>query len=279
MKTENKTTVLYIHKRKDNGVIFYVGIGVGKRPYSKGKKQRNFRWFEIVEEAGGFDVEILKTDMTWEEAGNLEVKMIAFYGREDKGLGTLCNLTDGKDGCLGRIVPKSQIKSMVEKQRKTYDEYVSQLEEIWGFDLIIDRDTFEKEYKNHKSLITCECVKHGLFQRGAYYLISNRPTGCYDCMKIRKSNSMKNHIRTEEHRKNLSLSKKGIDNQTDEYKERLSKEMSGGGNRAARIIIDVNSGVYYDCIKEAAEIYQVTEGAVWRWVNGKTKSKTFLQYA
>jgi hypothetical protein len=236
MKNRKKNRVsLYMHTRKDNGIIFYVGIGVGKRPYSKGKNQRNYRWFEIVEEAKGFNVEILKTDMTWDDAGDLEVKMISFYGREDKGFGTLCNLTDGKDGCIGRIMPDKQKKSMVDKQRKTYDEYVSQLEEKWGFNLILDRTTFEKEYENQKSLITCECVLHGPFKRRSYDMIAKTPKGCYDCMKIKKSKAMSSYERTKEYRLWASESRKGIDNQTKEFKENLSKEMSGENNRSAKL--------------------------------------------
>jgi hypothetical protein len=232
---KNNIVSLYMHTRKDNGKIFYIGIGVGKRPYAKGKRQRNHKWLDIVKEAGGFDVTILKDNLTWDDAGDLEVRMIAFYGREDKGLGPLCNLTDGKDGCIGRIMSEIQKKSMVDKQRKTYDEYITQVEEKWGFNLTIDRETFSKEYENQKSEITCDCVLHGVFKRVAHYIIAKNPKGCYDCMKIKKSKAMSEYERTPEYRKWASESRKGIDNQTKEFKEKLSKEMSGSGNRSAKL--------------------------------------------
>jgi hypothetical protein len=238
MSRKSNNVFLYIHTRKDNGIIFYVGIGVGKRPYDKGKGQRNYKWLEIVLEAGGFDVTILKTNMTWDEAGDLEVKMIAFYGREDKGFGSLCNLTDGKDGCLGRVMSDKQKKSMVDKQRKTYDEFISQVEELWGFDLQIDREIFNREYYNQKSKITLECTHHGIFQRRASDIVSKRKSGCPDCMKIRKSNAMKSYVRTEEYRRKSSESKKGINKQTKEYIERLKVDMIGSNNHFAKLSDD-----------------------------------------
>ena len=232
-----RNTCLYIHTRKDNGMIFYVGIGVGKRPYNKGKGQRSYKWLEIVEDAGGFDVTILKTKMTWEDPGDLEVKMIAFYGREDKGLGPLCNLTDGKDGCLGRVMPDKQKKSMVDKQRKTYDEFISQVEELWGFDLQIDRETFNREYYNQKSKISVECVHHGTFQRTASDIVCKRKKGCFDCMKEQKSHKMREYSsnRPKTHRDKISSSKKGKNNQTKEFTQRLKTTMVGSGNFFAKL--------------------------------------------
>jgi hypothetical protein len=72
---ETKDTCLYIHTRKDNGRIFYVGIGTIKRPYSI--DNRNRFWKSVVKKYGR-DVTILKTDMSWEDACQLEIMMIAF---------------------------------------------------------------------------------------------------------------------------------------------------------------------------------------------------------
>jgi hypothetical protein len=54
-------------------------------------------------------------------------------------------------------------------------------------------------------------------------------------MKIKKSKSMSEYERTPEYRKWASESRKGVDKQKKEYKERLSKEMSGSGNRSAKL--------------------------------------------
>ena len=53
--------------------------------------------------------------MTWEEACDLEIKMIAFYGRRDKKQGCLVNLTDGGDGTKG-WVPSEKTKQKIRKK-------------------------------------------------------------------------------------------------------------------------------------------------------------------
>lgn len=87
--------VVYNHKRNDTGEVFYVGIGNEKRAYSK--RMRNKWWHHIVNKHG-YSVEITHSDIIWEEACAIERYLIAFYGRADKGLGPLVNLTDGGEG-------------------------------------------------------------------------------------------------------------------------------------------------------------------------------------
>ena len=89
------TCCIYRHL-KPNGEVFYIGIAVKpKRPYSKAN--RNKYWHNVVNKYG-YEVDVLKIDLTWEEAKELEIDLISFYGRKDLGLGTLVNLTDGGEG-------------------------------------------------------------------------------------------------------------------------------------------------------------------------------------
>jgi group I intron endonuclease len=92
--------VLYIHTRKTDGIVFYVGIGNIKRP--KSKRDRNIHWKRTVEKYG-YDVKIIQKNLTWDEACILEKELIKYYGRRDKKLGTLVNQTDGGDGYKGGI--------------------------------------------------------------------------------------------------------------------------------------------------------------------------------
>jgi hypothetical protein len=90
--------LIYRHL-KPNGEVFYIGIGKLKtRPYSKAN--RNKYWHNTVDKYG-YEVEILKTDLTWEEACDLEIILIDYYGRKDLKKGNLVNLTDGGEGVLG----------------------------------------------------------------------------------------------------------------------------------------------------------------------------------
>lgn len=102
---ETKDTCLYIHTRKTDGGIFYVGIGNEKRPYSK--SNRNQYWYNVVNKYD-YNIIIIKIGMSWEEACDLEIKMIAFYGRiipskQNLNYGCLVNMSDGGEGNKGAV--------------------------------------------------------------------------------------------------------------------------------------------------------------------------------
>lgn len=86
---------VYIHRRKDNKEVFYIGISKRKdlkRAYSK--YSRNSFWKNIVNKYD-YTVEIFKFNISFSCATTLEKILIFKYGRRDLGLGTLVNLTDG----------------------------------------------------------------------------------------------------------------------------------------------------------------------------------------
>lgn len=87
---------VYIHKRKDNGVVFYIGIGTKDRAFRK-NKERSQRWHTIVNESGGFDVEFLTTGLTKVEATALESTYLQFAP---------------DSWCLVNIKPSVQVKNL-----------------------------------------------------------------------------------------------------------------------------------------------------------------------
>lgn len=90
---------LYRHL-KPCGEVFYIGIGRDfKRTYNK--YNRTKFWNKVVSKYG-YEVQILKSDLTKEEACELEKMLISWYGRLDLGTGTLVNMTDGGDGTLNK---------------------------------------------------------------------------------------------------------------------------------------------------------------------------------
>lgn len=61
---------IYRHIRLDTNEVFYIGIGKDKeRAFSN--KKRNRHWIGIVNSVG-YSVEILKSDLSWEDACELE---------------------------------------------------------------------------------------------------------------------------------------------------------------------------------------------------------------
>jgi hypothetical protein len=115
---------VYKHIRLDTNEVFYIGIGKNKsRAYSK--THRNEYWHSIVNKAG-YSIEIIEDGITWQEAVLKEIELIEYYGRKDKGIGTLVNMTNGGDGAVGLIhseeSKKKRSDSAKGKKRKPHSE-------------------------------------------------------------------------------------------------------------------------------------------------------------
>lgn len=66
---------VYVHRRKDNGEVFYVGHG-RKRRATSGGDSKTKDWLSIVEISDGYFVEYLHTDLTKKESEQLELEYI-----------------------------------------------------------------------------------------------------------------------------------------------------------------------------------------------------------
>ena len=94
---------LYRHIRLDKNEPFYIGIGSDK-PSQIGTYKRAYNFkvrsnsWKTIGNFIPYRVEILLENMTWEQACEKEIEFIKLYGRRDKGLGPLTNLTDGGEG-------------------------------------------------------------------------------------------------------------------------------------------------------------------------------------
>lgn len=107
---------------KPNGEVFYIGIGVNKkRAYSK--HGRNRFWHNVVKKYG-YEVQILTNGIDYEFAKEIEMLLIASYGRRDLNKGTLVNLTDGAEG--NQTLSKLQLegcKKRIIEYNKTKKDY------------------------------------------------------------------------------------------------------------------------------------------------------------
>ena len=92
--------VVYIHRKATNREVFYVGIGNPRRAFVE--QHRNVFWRRVVSKHG-YDVEVIHTGLSWEDACDIEMDLIELIGRRDLGLGTLVNLTDGGEGNQGIV--------------------------------------------------------------------------------------------------------------------------------------------------------------------------------
>lgn len=82
---------VYKHIRLKDGSTFYIGKGKGDRMYSADK--RNQYWKRIVEKDGGFTAQLIKDNISNEEALQLEKSIINEIGMEN-----LTNMTEGGNG-------------------------------------------------------------------------------------------------------------------------------------------------------------------------------------
>jgi group I intron endonuclease len=105
----------YIHTRKDNNKVFYVGKGKGKRAFSK--ENRNKHWHHVVNKAG-YSVDVCAYWETENEALEHEKFLIACF----KELSALVNLTDGGEGISG-YSHTDKAKQLMSEARKGKSAY------------------------------------------------------------------------------------------------------------------------------------------------------------
>jgi hypothetical protein len=109
---------VYRHIRLDKNEPFYIGIGSSEyynRAYRH--KNRSDLWKRISVK-GGYEVEILLDNLTWDQACEKEKEFIALYGRIDLKTGFLANMTDGGDGTLNAVITEKQRKAVAEANKK-----------------------------------------------------------------------------------------------------------------------------------------------------------------
>lgn len=113
---KTKGAYVYSHSRLD-GSVFYIGIGYSanyKRAFQRQK--RNQHWKRIVDKHG-LKVTLLLEEISWDEAISWEKYLIGLYGRVQFKQGNLCNLTNGGEGIVGRVMSDEE-KELVSKRMK-----------------------------------------------------------------------------------------------------------------------------------------------------------------
>jgi group I intron endonuclease len=105
--------IVYLHRRKDNNEVFYVGIGKNKsRAYCKHK--RNQYWYKVVNKYG-YKVDITHNDLLYEDCTRIEIYLIDFWRKNS--INKLCNITDGGEGTLGYKFSETTKQKISESQK------------------------------------------------------------------------------------------------------------------------------------------------------------------
>jgi hypothetical protein len=103
---------VYTYTRLDKDEVFYVGIGSDSNYKRAKNKSLRTDYFKKIINKSKCRLNIVFDNITWEEACQKEIELIALYGRKDLGKGALINFTDGGEGRKGsqnRITPTYQI--------------------------------------------------------------------------------------------------------------------------------------------------------------------------
>jgi hypothetical protein len=100
MKINENKFYVYIHKRLDDGIVFYVGKGYGRRAYLKSKSKRSSYWLNIVN-CYGYSIEIIENNLTEDEAYEKEMFYINYYNTYNKHNENGANFTIGGRTCTG----------------------------------------------------------------------------------------------------------------------------------------------------------------------------------
>lgn len=99
--------------------------------------------------------------------------------------------------------------------------------------------------------------------------------------KAKISEAGKGRIPSEESRRKSSESQKGDKNHnygkkaSKETTQKMSIKQARGNNPKAELVLDEEMGIFYDCIRDAAEAYNMTYTKFRRRVKGETKINNF----
>ena len=104
--------LVYRHITLDTNQVFYIGIGKIHRPNSK--KDRNKFWHNVVNKHGYYS-EVVKDNLSHQEACELEQLLILEYGRRDLNTGYLVNMTNGGDGLNNYKFDRNTVQRIREK--------------------------------------------------------------------------------------------------------------------------------------------------------------------
>lgn len=218
---KSKDFYVYLHRRKTDGKVFYVGKGTRYRAYSD--LRRSDYWKRIVAKYG-YTVEFYATGLQEWYAFELEKELIAYYGREN-----LCNLTDGGEGSSGWIPNNERIASMSFFSKKNWND----AEYRKKTSLAISKSKIGKkrpDISGEKSIVN---------RPGVREKISNSHRGSKKPWLAGKLNPMAK----EENRIKLSIAKTGIN----------QPWLSGGKNGNSKKIICLEENIVFDSISLAVQ--------------------------
>lgn len=268
--------IVYVHKNPQTRQVFYVGIGVKKeRAYRFKGSNRNQYWHNYVKKYGEPIVEIIAEFETREQAVELEMRLIAKYGRLCDNSGCLVNITLGGDGgALG--------------VKQTEEQKAKRAAKLKGF------VHSEQSKANMKAAQNRADVKatHSIYKNDTAWRELQRQLKLgrklTDEHKAKISLGNKGRVNSEETRRKISEAKKG-EKRTEEQKQRMRLAQKGkirplsaiikSAESNKKILLNTQTGIFYKGLQDAANSIGMNLNTLRAKMSGHSKNNTPFVYA
>ena len=259
-ENENREFYVYVHIRKDNNTVFYVGKGTGDRAYYP---YRNLHHDNICD-ACGYEVVKIKENLTESQAYRLENKMIKYYvhtlgygidieGYDDynHALPHLTNRDWGGIGGKKGIKRSEEEKRNISEKMKGKNPYANKTPEEM-------EEIRKKLSESHKGIKMSEETKRKSSESHKGKLVGEK-NGMWGKIPWNKGKEA-----SEESRQKMSESHKGK-----KHSEEAKRKMSENNCRRHKVVC-ITTGKIFDCIKDAEKYYSC--GGISQCCKGKRKS-------
>lgn len=268
--------IVYTHKNPQTRQIFYVGIGVKKeRAYRFKGSSRNQYWHNYVKKYGEPIVEIIAEFGTREQAVELEMRLIAKYGRLCDNSGCLVNITLGGDG--GALGVK-QTQSQKDKRTAKLKGFVHTEESKRNMKAAQNRPEVKAKHAKYKANPNYRESQRQLKlgrklsdEHKAKIGESLKGMKVSDSAKEKISIANKGRIRTQEQRQRISNGKKGL--------KRKQWAINKAAESNKKIVLNTQNGIYYKGLQDAANSIDMNLNTFRSKMSGHIKNNTPFVYA
>ena len=234
---------IYLDPRLDVPLPIYIGKGTSKKrmfahKYNAENPILKNKINAIRESNLEPIIEIVKDNLSNDEAVLLEKELILKYGRIDLKTGSLCNLTEGGEGTVGLIVSE-ETKQLMSNQRKGKKQTPAQYEA--NCNRVCSEET--KEKIRQANIGICRATKEQIEERSKKNIGSKR---------------------TEETKQLMSNQRKG--------KKQTPAQYEANCNRIKKKVKCLTNDTIYDSVKIAAEALSLKEAGIRSAANGNFPS-------
>lgn len=133
------------------------------------------------------------------------------------------------------------------------------------------RERHYQEFYNVLSPMGLNCVYQNTSEKRR--IISNEMKNKISIANSGKNNGMYGVLKSEEFKQQRRYYK-----HTKESIDKISKSSKGGNNPNAKIVLDLNTGIFYNCVGDAADVLGLKRDNLKQWLNGRRKNKSDYIY-